>query len=107
ASAQHRGVGNDEAQGSLAGHLPVDGCDRATAPEATAQLLHGHLEPQRVSWGDDPLEAALLDAGEQPDAVAEALLLRDVDRHRLGKRLDLEDAGHDRQPGKVTLEKPL
>jgi hypothetical protein len=38
---------------------------------------------------------------KQPDPVAEPGLLRDVDRHRLGEGLDLEDAGHDRQaPGK-------
>ena len=39
---------------------------------------------------DDALEAAFVDAREQADAVAEALLAGDVDRHRLGERLDLD-----------------
>ena len=56
---------------------------------------------------DDPLEAALVDPGEQPDPVAEPRLLGDVDGHRLGERLDLEDAGHDRQAREVALEEPL
>jgi hypothetical protein len=34
-------------------------------------------------------------------------LLRDVDGHRLGERLDLEHAGHDRQAREVALEEPL
>ena len=60
-----------------------------------------------VAGLDDALEAALLDAGEEPDAIAEAGLLGDVDGHRLGERLDLEHAGHDRQAGEVALEEPL
>ena len=43
----------------------------------------------------------------KPDPVAEPRLLRDVDGHRLGERLDLEDAGHDRQAREVALEEPL
>ena len=42
-----------------------------------------------------------------PIRIAEPRLLRDVDRHRLGQRLDLEDAGHDRQAREVALEEPL
>jgi hypothetical protein len=34
-------------------------------------------------------------------------VLRDIDAHRLGERLHLEDAGHDRQPREVALEEPL
>ena len=45
--------------------------------------------------------------GEEADAVAEALLARDVDRHRLGQRLDLDDPGHDRQGREVAAEEPL
>ena len=84
----------------LAADLAVDAGDRLAAAEAPAELLHRDLEGQPVTGLDDALEAALLDAGEEADAVAEALLLRDVDGHRLGQRLDLEHAGHDRQPGK-------
>ena len=59
---------------------------------------------QPVAGLDDALEAALVDAREEPDAVAEALLLGDVDGHRLGQRLDLEHAGHHRQAREVALE---
>ena len=45
--------------------------------------------------------------GEQADPVAEAGLLRDVDGHRLGERLDLEDAGQDRQAREVALRPEL
>ena len=53
------------------------------------------------------LKRRLVDAGEQPDPVAEPVLLGDVDGHRLGERLDLEDAGHHRQAREVALEEPL
>ena len=76
-------------------------------PKRAAELLHRDLEPEGVARDDDPLEARVVDAGEQPDPVAEARLLGDVDRHRLGERLDLEDARHDRQAREVALEEPL
>ena len=53
------------------------------------------------------LKRHVVDAGEQADPVAEAGLLGDVDGHRLGERLDLEDAGHDRQAREVALGAPL
>ena len=56
---------------------------------------------------DDPLEAHLVDPGEQADPITEPRLLRDVDGHRLGKRFHLEDAGHDGQAREVALEEPL
>ena len=76
-------------------------------PKRRPSLLHDDLQTERVAGLDEALEAALLDAGEQPDAVAEALLLGDVDGHRLGQRLHLQHAGHDRQPREVALEEPL
>ena len=62
---------------------------------------------QAVAGLDDALEAALVDAREEPDAIPEALAAGDVDGHRLGQRLDLEHAGHDRQAREVALEEPL
>ena len=91
----------------LAGDLAVDAGDARPRPKRAAELLHRDLEAERVAGRDDALEAALVDAGEQPDPVAEARLLGDVDGHRLGQRLDLEHAGHDRQAREVALEEPL
>ena len=48
-----------------------------------------------VTGLDDTLEAALVDAREEPHAIAVALLPGHVDGHRLGQSLHLEDAGHD------------
>ena len=110
ASAGHRSTpspGMMKLMRRLAGDLAVDAGDAPAAAEPAAELLHRDLEAERVARDDDPLEAALVDAGEQPDPVAEARLLGDVDGHRLGERLDLEDAGHDRQPREVALEEPL
>src|SRR4029079_19289319 len=98
---------DDEAEGGLAGHLAVHAGDPAAAPEARPELRHRHLEAERVAGDHDALEAGLVDGCEQPDAVAEAGLLGDVDGHRLGEGLDLEDAGHDRQPREVALGPPL
>ncbi len=86
---------------------PSTDATRPAAPEPAAELLHDDLEAERVARLDDALEAALVDAGEEPDPIAEPGLLRDVDGHRLGKRLDLDDARHHRQPREVALEEPL
>ena len=86
---------------------PSTAGDASAAPEPAAELLHDDLEAERVARLDDALEAALVDAGEEPDPIAEPGLLRDVDRHRLGECLDLDDARHHRQPREVALEEPL
>src|SRR5207248_8382055 len=62
---------------------------------------------ERVARRNDALEATVLDAREQADPVTEPFLLGDVDGHRLGKGLDLQDAGHDGEARKVALEEPL
>ena len=87
--------------------LAVDGRDGPAAAEPRPELLHRHLEAEGVARHDDPLEADLVDAGEQPDPIAEPGLLGDVDGHRLGQRLDLHDARHDRQAREVATEEPL
>ncbi len=91
----------------LATDLAVDRGDRATPAEAAAQLLHGDLQADAVTGLHDALETALVDTGEQADAVAEALLARHVDRHGLRQRLHLDDAGHDRHVREVAAEEPL
>src|SRR3990170_3177830 len=106
-SPEHALAGDDEADRRLAGDLAVHRRDAASTSEAPPELLHRDLEPERVAGTDDAPEAGPVDAGEDADPVAEARLLRDVDRHRLGDRLHLEHAGHDRQPREVAGEVPL
>src|SRR3954447_15748017 len=106
-SAQHSFAWNDERNSGLAAHLAVDAGHGLATAEAPAELVHRDLERQPIAGLDDALEAALVDAGEEADSVAEALLLRHVDGHRLGECLDLKDAGHYRQVREVALEIPL
>ena len=80
---------------------------RAAPSEPAAELLHDDFEAERVAGLDDALEAALVDAGKEPDPIAEARLPGDIDGHRLGERLHLDHAGQDRQPREVALEEPL
>src|SRR5579862_104159 len=94
---------DDEAEERLACHLAVDRRDPPAPAEPGAELLHRDLEAEDVAGDDDPLEPGLLDRSEQADLVAEPGLLGDIDGHRLGERLDLEDAGHDGQAREVTL----
>src|SRR3972149_2530824 len=61
------------------GAPPRPAAPAAPAPEGAAQLLHGHLGAQRVTRLDDPPEAAVLDAGEEADALGEALPAGHVD----------------------------
>ena len=70
-------------------------------PNLLPEALHRDLEAKLVARRDDVLEAALVDRGEEPEAIAEAGLLGHEDPHGLGQRLDLEDAGHDRLAGEV------
>src|SRR6185503_18967453 len=107
ASTEHALARDDEAERRLAGNLAVDCRDALAAAEALAELVHRDLEPEGVAWDDDALEARLVDAREEADPIAEAGLLRDEDRHRLGERLHLEHAGHDRQAREVALGPPL
>ena len=64
-------------------------------------------EAERVAGAHDALEAAVVDAREQPDPVPEPRLLGDVHGHRLGQGLHLDDAGHHRQAREMALEIPL
>src|SRR4029079_9062098 len=88
---------DDEAEDALAGRLPVHRGHAPALAEAAAELLHRDLEAEDVAGHHDPLEANVVDAGEEPDPITEAGLLGDVDGHRLGQRLDLEDARQDWQ----------
>ena len=98
---------DDEGEKALARDLAVDARDAAALAEPAAELLHRDLEPERVARDDDPLEADLVDPREQPDPVAEPGLGGHVAGHRLGERLDLDDARHHRQAREVALEEPL
>ena len=62
-----------------------------SATESAAQLLHRDLESKDVAGRHDPLEPAIVDAGEEPDPVAEARLVGHVAAHDLGERLHLQD----------------
>ena len=99
---------DDEAERRLAGDLAVDAWRPPGRVPNRPPSFSIVTSSRSVSPGtDDPLEAAVVDPGEQPDPVAEARLLGHVDGHRLGERLDLEDARHDRQAREVALEEPL
>src|SRR4051794_4455191 len=72
---------NQEAEGRLAGDLAIHARDAPTAAHPRAELLHRDLEAQHVSRHDDPLEARVVDRGEEADAVTEPGLFRDVHGH--------------------------
>ena len=66
----------------------------ASAAEHAAQLLDLDLQKQRVAGDDHAPEAAVVDAGEEPDL---ADTRRASERSGgLGQRLDQEDTRHDR-----------
>ena len=107
-SAEHRRVRDDEAE-SVA--------SQATSPStlATARPRPNRLPSfsivtsrRRTSPGTTTrLKRHSSIPANRPIRSPKPGLLRDVDGHRLGERLDLEDAGHDRQAREVALEEPL
>ena len=75
--------------------------DRAPDPlELAPQLQH-------VAGLDDPLEAHVVDAGEECHPASILLLGKNGDSAGLGHGLNDQDPGHDRAAGKVPPEVPL
>src|SRR5437870_9731149 len=56
---------DDERERGLDSHLPVDAGHGACLSEEAAQLLDGHLDPQRIAREDGPPKPATVDPREE------------------------------------------
>ena len=89
------------------GELVADPRDRLPAADRAARGLDLAGQRQLVARLDDPLEAHVVDPGEERELAAVLLERERGDRARLRERLDHDHARHDRPAGKVAGEEPL
>ena len=80
---------------------------RASLADRPPDPLEDACEFQLVSGLDEPLEANVVDAGEEGQPAPVLLLGEDGDRARLGHGFDDQDPRHDRPAGKMPREVPL
>ena len=94
-------------QDRLGRKLAVDARPALALGDRAAHADELALEREDVPRLDDPLEAAVVDAGEERDLPAVRLVGEDGDGAGLRDRLDREHAGHDRPLGEVAREPPV
>src|SRR5688572_8212339 len=95
-----------ERQRAACGQRAVDSCCRLAAADGATDLVYLALERQRLAGGDDALEAAVVDPGEEGDPAAILLLDEHGDGPGLRHRLDDQDTRHHGPFGKVPREPP-
>src|SRR5215210_840795 len=96
-----------ERQRAADGETACDARGRLPAPDRTSHPLELARELELVARLDDPLEADVVDAGEEGELPPVDLVGEDGDGTRLGHRLDHEDARHNGAAGKVARQVPL
>src|SRR5919204_833452 len=96
-----------ERQPAAGGKLSAHGRPSVAAPDGPPHLVELADELELVARLDDPLEAAIVDAGEQCDLPPVLLLREDGDGTGLRQRLDDQNARHHRPAGEVALQVPL
>ena len=96
-----------EGQRAAHGELVADARDRLAAADRPAHRLELAGERQLVARLDDPLEAHVVDPGEERELAAVLLERQRRDRAGLRERLDHDHARHDRPAGEVPGEEPL
>ena len=95
---QQRGLGDDVAADVGRG---LHDCQPRARP------LKRQLEPELVAGHDAAPELPAGDATQRHPGRRQAAVLEHQGRGGLGQRLDLQDRGHERQPGKMALEELL
>src|SRR5438874_10462037 len=97
---------DEDRQHGLDGDVAVDARAALSLRDRAAHAQELALEVEDVPRLDDPLEATVVDPGEEGNLAAVRLVGEHGDRAALGNRLDRQDARHHRAVGEVALKPP-
>ena len=97
---------DEDREHRLDGDVAVDARAALSLRDRAAHAQELALEVEDVPRLDDPLEATVVDPGEEGNLAAVRLVGKHGDRAALGDRLDRQDARHHRAVGEVALKPP-